>query len=162
MTTINLPKGLLPKEEFKSLSAKEKGEFLSNLLKNLLEINPEGITTSQVREATGLTYSTIWHHLEILNSTGQCYKVSRGNMDIYHSSGSITHLNEYGKGKVKYAIGIVENSQGKFVCIHEKRESRTGSQAVCSGITIPIGLIGSFIETLNKAKGSRVDDAKEQ
>ncbi len=149
---INLPKEILPKEAFKSLPAKEKEEYLSNLLKKILELNPEGITISQIREATGLTYSTIWHHLEVLSCTSQCHKISRGNVDIYHPTGKSDHLNEYNKGKVKYAISTVENNEGKFVCIHEKRENRLGNHTVCKGIDIPFELIDNFIETLSKVK----------
>ena len=149
---INLPKELLQKEAFKTLPAKEKEEYLSNLLKKILELNPEGVTISQIREATGLTYSTIWHHLEVLSCTAQAHKVSRGNVDIYHPSGNLNHLNEYNKGKVLYAISTVENDRGKFVCIHEKRENRLGNHTVCKGVDIPFELIDDLIEQFNKIK----------
>ena len=77
------------------MPAKEKEEYMSNLLKKILELNPEGVTISQIREATGFTYSTIWHHLEILSCTAQGHKISRGNMDIYFPSGesdNFSHL----------------------------------------------------------------------
>lgn len=149
---INLPKDVLQKESFKSLPAKEKDEYLSNLLKKILELNPEGITISQIREATGLTYSTLWHHLEILGCTAQAHKVSRGNLDVYHPCGTVKHLNEYAKGKAQYAVSSVTNNEGSFVCIHEKRENRSGNPAVCSGISIPVELIDDLIKTLSKAK----------
>lgn len=152
MDAITLPQDMLQKESFKTLPAKEKEEYLSNLLKKLLELNPEGVTTSQIREATGFTYSTIWHHLEMLNSTAQCHKTSRGNLDIYHPISVVSHLNELEKGKAKYSASIVENSQGKFVLIHETRENRAGNQTVCNGVSIPIELIDDFIKTLGKAK----------
>ena len=150
--TINLPKESLQKEAFKTLPAKEKEEYLKNLLKKILELNPEGITISQITEATGLTYSTIWHHLEVLSCTAQCHKISRGNLDIYHPTGKSTHLNDYAKGKVLYAISIVEESEGKFVCVHEKRENRLGNQTVCRGINIPIELIDNFVRDISKIK----------
>lgn len=149
---INLPKELLQKEAFKTLPAKEKEEYLSNLLKKILELNPDGITISQIREATALTYSTIWHHLEVLSCTAQAHKVSRGNLDIYHYTGATNHLNEYEKGKARYSIGTVENNEGKFVCIHEKRENRLGNHSICKGVHIPFELIADFIETLSKVK----------
>ena len=152
MAQINLPKDMLQKEAFKTLPAKEKEEYVSNLLKKILELNPDGITISQIKEATGLTYSTIWHHLEVLSCTAQAHKVSRGNVDIYHPSGNSNHLNEYYKGKVRYAISTVENDKGKFVCIHEKRENRLGNHTVCKGIDIPIELIDKLIEQFNKIK----------
>jgi len=152
MAKINLPKEVLQREAFKSLPAKEKDEYLRNLLSKILELNPEGITISQIKEATGFTYSTIWHHLEVLSCTAQCHKVSHGNSDVYHATGIINHLNDYNAGKIQYSLGIVEDKEGKFVCIHEKRENRMGNHAICKGINIPIELIGEFIETLSKVK----------
>ena len=134
---INLPSELLQKETFKTLPAKEKEEYVSNLLIKILELNPDGITISQIKEATGLTYSTIWHHLELLSCTAQSHKVSKGNLDVFYSTGKVNHLNDHETGKIHYTISTVENKEGKFVCIHEKRENRTGNQTVCSGIYIP-------------------------
>ncbi|MBI2649722.1 hypothetical protein HYX04_00235 [Candidatus Woesearchaeota archaeon] len=152
MAKINLPKDMLQKETFKTLPAKEKEEYLSNLLKKVLDINPEGVTISQIKEATGLTYSTIWHHLEVLSCTAQALKVSHGNIDVYYPSGKVDHLNDYAKGKALYAVSTVENSQGKFVCIHEKKENRSGNQRVCSGVSVPIELIDNLVKTLGKVK----------
>lgn len=152
MTQINLPKDLLQKEAFKSFPAKEKEEYLSNLLKKILELNPEGITISQIREATGMTYSTIWHHLEVLSCTAQCNKISHGNSDVYQPAGNMSHLNDYTKGNSSYGLGIVENKEGKFICIHEKKQNRLGNQTVCKGITIPFELVGDLIKTLGKVK----------
>ena len=152
MTSLNIPKESLQKEAFKTLPAKEKDEYLRNLLIKVLELNPEGITISQIKEATGLTYSTIWHHLEVLSCTAQCHKVSRGNTDIYHTTGKVNHLNEHEKGKAHYSVSTVKNNDGKFVCVHEKRENRMGNQTVCSGIQIPFELIGDLIDTLKKIK----------
>ena len=150
--TLKLPSELLQKESFKSLPAKEKDEYLNNLLLKILQLNPDGITTSQIKEATGLTYSTIWHHLEILSGTSQSNKSSSGNVDVYYPSGDARHLNEYAQGNRTYAINTVKNAKGTFVQIHEKKENRAGSNAVCCGVSIPIELIDKVIDSLNKAK----------
>lgn len=152
MATLILPQEMLQKEAFKSLPAKEKEEYVSNFLLKLLQLNPDGITISQIKEATGLTYSTLWHHLELLSCTAQTNKESKGNLDVYYPTGKVSHLNDCNKGKAKYSASIVENSQGKFVAIHEKRENRSGNQTVCNGVSIPIELIDDFIKTLSKAK----------
>ena len=154
MAKINLPKEMLAKEAFKTLPAKEKEEYVSNFLKKVLELNSDGITISQIREGTGLTYSTIWHHLEVLSCTAQAHKISRGNIDVYYHNGIGSHLNEYKKGDANYTISTVENREGKFVCIHEKRQNRLGNHTICSGIDIPIELIDNFITDLNKVKKS--------
>ena len=157
MVKISLPKEMLQKEAFKTLPAKEKDEYISNLLKKVLELNPEGITISQIREAAGLTYSTIWHHLEILSCTAQGHKRSHGNLDVYFPPGNAYHLNEVEQGKIHYAFSMIEGDKGKFVAIHEKRENRQGNQYIYGGISIPLNLIEDFIETLEKAKSHQFD-----
>ncbi len=152
MTKIKLPSELLQKETFKSLPAKEKEEYIRNILKKILELNPDGITISQIKEAAGLTYSTIWHHLEIINSTSEGNKISRGNLDVYYPNTNVNHLNEYDKGKVKYSISTNQNSEGTFVCIQEKRENRTGNYIVCKGISIPVELIDKLVTEFDKIK----------
>lgn len=152
MAKFNLPKELLEKESFKTLPAKEKEEYMKNLLKKILDLNPEGITISQIKEATGLNYSTIWHHLEVLSSTAQCHKISRGNLDVYYPDGKTTHLNDYNKGEVQYTVNKIENGEGNFVSIHEKRQNRLGNHTIIKGISIPFELIDDIIDTLKKVK----------
>lgn len=151
MTKINLPE-MLPKEAFKTLPAKEKEEYLSNLLRKVLELNPEGLTISQIKEAAGLTYSTIWHHLEVLSCTAQIYKASHGNVDVFYPVGKSSHLNDYDHAGIHYSISMVENTKGKFICIHEQKENRQGQHAVSRGVMIPINLTDDLAKALSKLK----------
>ena len=162
MAKINLPQEILEKETFKRLPAKDKEEYLSNLLKKILELNPEGATISQIKEFTGLTYSTIWHHLDILSCTAQGHKISRGSLDIYYPIGKESIVKEYpdAKGKALYVTSILKDNEGSFVRIHEKRQNRLGNYTVCSGIAIPIELVNEFIEALNKVKKSYLNEGK--
>lgn len=154
MAKINLPKEMLEKEAFKTLPAKEKEEYVTNLLKKILGINEDGITISQIKEATGLTYSTIWHHLEILSCTAQAHKISRGNLDVYYHNGISNHLNEHSTNKAVYTISTVKNGEGNFVCVHEKRQNRLGNYTICKGINLPVELLDLFINEFNKVKNS--------
>lgn len=161
MATLTIPQDMLQKEAFKTLPAKEKEEYVSNLLLKMLQLNPDGITISQIKETTGLTYSTLWHHLEILSCTAQTHKSSKGNIDVFYPTGKITHLNDYSKGKLNYSLSIAENEKGRFVCIHEKKENRTGNLAVCKGISIPVELIDKFISDLSKIKQGHLNEDKD-
>ena len=162
MAKINLPPEILQKEAFKTLPAKGKEEYVSNLLGKILQLNPEGVTISQIKEATGITYSTVWHHLEVLHSTEQCHKLQKGNTDIFFPNTNASHLNdvEDTKNKSIYSFSIVDlvesgfGRSGKFVYIHKKSENRSGNQAVCSGLSIPHNLIDDFISVLSKVKKS--------
>ncbi len=152
MAKINLPKDILERSALKSLPAKEKEEYLNNLLKKVLDINPEGVTISQIKESIGLTPSTIWHHLEMLKSTAQCRKISHGNMDVYHPYGKEEQLGDFDTPRAKYTIGRVQNEEGTFVCIHDKRKNRQETYTVVRGIAIPDEILDDVINTLSNAK----------
>ena len=160
MSKINLPKEILKHEAFKVLSAKEKEEYIRNLLRKILELNQEGITISQIRESSGLTYSTVWHHLEVLSYTAQCHKISRGNIDVYYPMGESSHLNEYAKDKVLYSIDFIEESKGAFVRIHEKRQNNSGNWVVCSGLSVPFELMDNLVRDFARAKNLSKTKAK--
>ena len=152
MARIKLPPDVLEKAAFKTLPAKDKEEYLNNLLKQVLELNPKGITISQVKEALGLPISTVWHHLESLSDTAQCRKISRGNIDIYYPCGKASNLGEYAKDNVSYTLHTIENEEGRFVSIHVKRENRLGNSTICGGVAIPFELVNNIISTLSKVK----------
>lgn len=154
MAQINIPKELLQKETFKTLPAKEKEEYIRNLLKKILELNPDGVTISQIKEATGLNYSTIWHHLEVLSYTAEAHKISHGNVDVYHHIGKVNHLNDHYHGNVLYTFSRVEKDKEKFISIHVKRQTKAGSHTVCGGLCIPFELVDNLIDVLAKTKES--------
>ena len=152
MAKLNLPKEMVQKEAFKSLPAKEKEEYAKNFLSKILELNPDGITISQIKDATGLTYSTIWHHLEVLSHTAQAHKISRGNLDVYYPFGKTTPLKDFDKGVVRYSLSLVQDNEGNFVSIHEKRQNRLGNHTVIRGIAVPIELIDNLINEFSRIK----------
>lgn len=68
MLKINLPQNMLEKEQYLALASAQKGEYIHKLLQDILELNPNGVTVSQIDKATYIGRSTIWHHLEVLAS----------------------------------------------------------------------------------------------
>lgn len=155
MNKINLPKDILKKEELSKLPAQGKSEYITNLLKKLIELNPDGVTNAQIREATNYTDSTLWHHLEVLNFTEQCNKIQRGSVDVFYPNKRIGHFDEelrYSGNKAIYCFSITRNKFGKFAYIHKKTESRLGDYVISSGLSIPYDLIDNFISILHKIK----------
>ena len=158
---INLPPDILQKDKIASLPAKGKSEYMYNVLKKILEMNPEGITTSKVVESTGYTYSTVWHHLEMLSATEQCLKKQSGNSDAYFPNHA--YLNEKLQSKSpkeSFQISSIKNDAGKFIGIHRLREDRQGNMSIASGISIAVDNINEIMSALTKSKKPRPDDDK--
>ena len=160
MLKLNLPQNVLNKEQYSSLSSLQKGEYIHNLLKEILEINPGGITISQVDNITHLGRSTVWHHLEILAARADCLKVERGDTDVYHSNKVLASLKELDiQGNYYYyAFHVVENTYGKFVRIQTKQENRSGSLATHSGVIITHHLMSEILNSLAKIKEHHLNE----
>ena len=138
MLKLNLPQNILAKEQYSALSSLQKGEYISNLLKQILELNPNGITISQVDKAVKLGHSTIWHHLENLADRAHCLKMERGDTAVYNFNKTVDNLEDCDiQGKYYfYDFDIVENIFGRFVRIQNKQENSSGNMVAHSGIII--------------------------
>ncbi len=149
MAKLNVPKDILENSTLKALPAKEKEEYIHNLLKKMLDLNPDGATVSQIKESLGLNPSTIWHHFEILKATAQCRKISHGNLDVYHTYGKEEELSKIETPKSQITLEKVENEEGAFICIHDRRKNRQGTYTVVRGVAIPIEILNEVVKVLN-------------
>src|SRR3989338_6191982 len=135
---LNLPENILSKEQYSALSTYQKGEYVTNLLKQIVELNPQGVTISQIDKGINLGHSTIWHHLEKLADSAFCLKMERGDTAVYNFNKVVDELKDCNiQGKFYfYDFSIVENMFGKFVRIQIKQESQSGDLIPHSGVLI--------------------------
>lgn len=157
MTQLILPEGLLVKEQYLALPSSQKEDYIDNVLKQILELNPSGITIPDVDKATYFGHATIWHHLELLASRAECLKMERGDTNVYHSNKIIAAFPELKlKGKLAGShiyFDLVENTYGKFIRIQKHiPDSRSSTHLVRNGIVIPTHLLDELINTFNEVK----------
>ena len=147
---------MLEKEQFLALSALQKEEYIHNILKEILRINPLGVTVSQIAKSTYFGRSTIWHHIELLAAKGECLRLERGDTDVYHSNEVEKPLKELnvkgGKLGSYYTFDLVKNTYGEYIRIQRRRESRTEASRIRQGIIIPYTSFDDFLNALNKIK----------
>ena len=162
MLKLNLPLNILDKETYSALPTHEKEEYIHNFLKQVLELNPNGITAPQIDNATYIGRSTVWHHLEILAARSQCFKVERGDTAVYHSNKVIEDLRQLDmQGDFyMYCFNVVENIFGKFVRLQLKQETRTGTSRTNCGIVISEKQFDEFLDRLQKIKHSHLNEGK--
>lgn len=153
-----MPQNTLGKEQYLALPTLQREEFIHNILKEILLLNPNGVTISDIKNSTYLGRTTIWHHLEHLNSKGECIRMERGDTDVYHLNKAVRHFEELElKGTqlgAVYHFDLVENTYGKYIRIQRKRESRTKAHETRQGIIISSELLDELISALNKIKES--------
>jgi len=158
MPNLNLPTNMLSKEQYSALPSLQKEEYIHNLLKEILQLNPSGVTVSDIKKNTYFGHSTIWHHLELLNAKGECLKLEHGDTDVFHLNKAIRHFEELELKGTKlgalYHFDLVENTYGKYLRIQRKRESRTQANITRQGVIIEDDLLDDLINALNKIKES--------
>ena len=164
MLKIILPQNVLEKDKYGALSSSQKGEYVHTLLKQVLELNPKGITVSGIDKATYLGKSTIWHHLELLASRAECLKVEMGDTAIYHSNVVLASLKELGtKDKYfNYSFHLVENFLGRFARVQAKQDDKSGNNIVVSGMLINPDSLGDFLNSLGKIKENHLNGDSKQ
>ena len=160
MLKLNLPLNILDKETYSALPTHEKEEYIHNFLKQVLELNPNGITVPQIYNATYLGRSTVWHHLEMLASRAQCFKVERGDTAVYHSNNVLEDLRQLDiKGEFYlYCFNVVENIFGKFVRMQLKQDTKAGNPRTNCGIVISEKNFDEFLDRLQKIKKSHLNE----
>lgn len=156
MPKIVLPQNMLSKEQYMALPALQKEEYIHSILKDILEHNPLGVTVSDIKKAAYFGHSTIWHHLEMLASKGECLRMERGDTDVYHLNKATKHFEELELKGTKlgaiYHFDLVENTYGKYIRVQRKIESRSEAHNTRSGIIIADNLLSDFINSLSKIK----------
>ena len=150
MLKLNLPQNILGKEEYTALSTFQKGEYVTNLLKQILELNTKGVTISQIDKEIHLGHSTVWHHLEKLADSAFCLKMERGDTAVYNYNKVLNTLDDCDiQGKFYfYDFDMVENMFGKFVRIQTKQEDESGSLVAHSGVLLGTNTFSKVMDSL--------------
>lgn len=166
MPKINLPENILEKETYSSLPPLEKGEFIHNFLKEILRLNPTGMTVSQIEKNTYLSHSVIWQHLDTLASRGECLRIERGDADVYHFNNVIDTLKQFDIPSdnsplpFSYNFNLIENTFGKFIRIQRQRGSRSAAHTTHSGVILPYHLVSQIANILIKIKENHLNEDK--
>ena len=151
---LNLPQNILSKEQYSALSTYQKGEYITNLLKQIIELNPQGVTISQIDKGINLGHSTIWHHLEKLADSAFCLKMERGDTAVYNYNKVLDELEDcHIQGEFyHYDFDLIENIFGKFVRIQIKQESQSGDLITHSGVLMGTSSYDKVAESIIKIR----------
>lgn len=159
---LNLPENILGKEQYAALSTYQKGEYVTNLLKQILELNPQGVTISQIDRGVKLGHSTIWHHLEKLADSAFCLKMERGDTAVYNFNKVVDELEDchIHSKFYHYDFDLIENIFGKFVRIQTKQENESGELTTHSGVLIGTNAFSHVVDSMIKIKDAHLNADK--
>lgn len=165
MLKLNLPQNIqniLSKEQYASLSTFQKGEYVTNLLKQILELNTQGVTISQIDKEIHLGHSTVWHHLEKLADSAFCLKMERGDTAVYNYNNVLNTLDDCDiQGKFYfYDFDVIENIFGRFVRIQTKQEDESGNLTAHSGILVGANAFSKVVDSIIRIRDVHLNEDK--
>ena len=157
MWDIKIPKNLFTLREYRKLSPQKRENYLHNTIKEIVELNENGISISDIREITKFfSRKAIEKHLERLIATNEIYTKRIGKTLVFYPNGKMVH------GKLQRELKLddsnilkfqmVDNPFGEFLFFHQVARTELG-EMVKGGLLIPkikIKELKSFIENINK------------
>ncbi len=148
-----IPSAVLSPEEVQVLRPIEREKYVRGLIKKILDMNENGVMTSEIVDATNLNRITVTKHLEHLVAIREAYKSDRGTGSIYYLNGRLVHPTDRLSvpiGNKVYDFFKLENAEGNFVFIQEKEQDELRLTAVKGGIMIRCQDMLEFKGALNK------------
>lgn len=137
---IKVPQDLIAeKEELKSLRPKDRDQYVQKLILQILELNNQGVTISEIAEQTKVNRNTLASHMKTLVATREAYAINRGKLSIFYKNGKVVHArsteHKFPNDKF-YRFYRLENEQGKFIYIQERQLDEFRAIKVKGGIMI--------------------------
>lgn len=143
---------LLDEDEYRSLSPDEKERYVFETLNKLLHINPEGITKSNIIDATNFGRKTIDKHLEKLVALNEGYVRRMGGTDVYYPNGRLLHSSINEKREINgktFQAQHLENISGESIYLQELEQDKFGTEEVKGGLLISKTKFPQFVDWLN-------------
>jgi len=151
MVSINKPT-IVPVEKYSKFSPLDREKYLHNIIKEILETNPQGVTASTIERNTSFSRRVVEKHLEMFVGTNQAYKIPIGPSIVYYPNERgmhPLHQEEFKINDKTYGLYLVENLFGKFLYIQEKKQQEFAGPEIMGGIMIPIEKVNDFVSFLS-------------
>lgn len=124
MAEIMFP-SIVEKHKYSGMSPQEQEQYIQKKLKEILALNPNGITIPDIEENTPFTRPTIIKHLDRMVSSREAYPIKRRNLTVYYPNGQPNHpeytIKEKFNTGTEVRITFLDNESvgGKFVFLED-------------------------------------------
>ena len=142
-------------ESIKQLSPEKRSDMIRIAIKRILKEHPEGVTSPDLSEITGLSIKTIRKHLEFLTAVREAYKKEYGaRLTVFFPNGRLIHPYSDAVRKIGdsiFSFQRIDNTWGNFIYVQErKKDLHTNKTKTVGGILIERNSIEKFIEALKE------------
>ena len=150
---LKLPQDLVGQEELQSFRPKDRGQYIQKTILQILEMNPQGVTVSEIANQTKANRETISSHMKTLVAIREAYAISRGNLSIFYKNGKVVHArsteHRFPNDRF-FKFYRLENPQGKFIYVQERQLDEFRAIKVKGGIMINDKDFIKFMSELQK------------
>lgn len=143
---------LLSGVEYQRMSPPEKEVYIKEVLRKTLQMNPHGLTITQLKNALQFEKRVMEKHLEIMKVTNEVYTVKLGSNILYISNHKAMHeATSLSKkfGDYEYQVYTLKNRLGDFVVI-QQRDIRKDSPYIAGSLQLPLKDFSDFVNYLRK------------
>jgi len=150
---LKLPENIITQEELQVLRPKDRDECIQKLLMQILELNPQGVTISELADQARISRNTLASHMKTLEAIREAYSINRGKLSVFYKNGKVVHAKstEYKFPNDRfYKFYRLENEQGKFIYIQERQVDEFRAIKVNGGIMINDKDFFEFLKELQK------------
>lgn len=144
---------LLTPNEYEKLPASEKETYVKEILRQTLQLNPSGLTVTQLKQKLSFDRRIIEKHLSIMEFTNEIYSFKLGNNKLYIPNHKALHeATSYSErlGKHEYRVYTLHNKLGDFAIIQQK-DLEKNSVDITGGLQIPLEYYEKFVAYLKKS-----------
>jgi len=143
---VKVPDDVKKWEERRKMSPYERERYTRDVIRRVLEMNPDGVTVSELEKVLPFGRKAIEKHLLALTTSNEAYAEVRGTTVIYYSNtaGIVKNTRKVVElGEHKYELSVVRNKRGEFVLVRQIERDDTAG-----GIVIPKSEFERFVEFL--------------
>ena len=146
--TIKMP-FIADQKKYLGMSPHDQEAYIEQKIKEIVKLNPNGLSIPDIAERTPFSRQTIIKHLERMVSCREAYKIRRRNLTTYYPNGKVVHP-EY-QEKIETENGyfqgtFLNNNYGEFVYIEDVDNKGVSG----GGMLINLNRVGYFKELINK------------
>ena len=126
---------MLRRNEYKKMSPTDKGTHVKGILRQILELNHDGVTIAQLKQHLTFDRRIIEKHLDVMMFTNEIYVVQLGMNKLYIPNHKAMHeAVSYSEqiDDIEYRVYILHNKLGDFAVIQQTdlKQDVTGSLQV--------------------------------
>ena len=150
--SIQIP-NMLSEFEYQKMPPTEKEIHIKEILRKILELNPSGVTISQLRKNLRFDRRIIEKHFDIMEYTNEVYTYKIGSNKIYIPNHKAMHeVSSYSEklGDNDYQVYVLRNKLGSFAVVQQKN-LRQDTQDITGSLQIPLEHFEQFVKYLSKS-----------